>query len=83
MPCLLLFHGPQEYAANPAANWKAKDCAVYLVLAVTVKGKTGEKGATSMNRLVQIDVFFEEQVGCVREGRPTVLPVENCLFLSV
>jgi hypothetical protein len=64
MPHVLL-HVLQEYAANPAVNWKAKDCAVYLVLAVTVKGKTGEKGATSTNHLVKIDVFFQEQVGGV------------------
>jgi len=31
-----------EYATNPAANWKSKDTAIYLVLALTVKGKTGE-----------------------------------------
>lgn len=30
-----------EYAANPANAWKSKDCAIYLVLALTVKGKTG------------------------------------------
>jgi hypothetical protein len=26
-----------QYAANPAANWKAKDTAIYLVLALTVQ----------------------------------------------
>ncbi len=31
-----------EYAANPREAWKAKDCAIYLVLALTVRGKTGE-----------------------------------------
>lgn len=30
-----------EYAANPLQNWKSKDCAIYLVLALTVRGKTG------------------------------------------
>jgi hypothetical protein len=35
-----------DYAANPAANWKSKDCAIYLVLALTVRGKTSEWGAT-------------------------------------
>ena len=32
-----------EYASNPKANWKAKDTAIYLVLALTVQGKTGER----------------------------------------
>ena len=31
-----------EYASNPKANWKAKDTAIYLVLALTVQGTTGE-----------------------------------------
>lgn len=33
-----------EYAANPVANWKSKDSAIYLVLALTVRGKTGVCG---------------------------------------
>jgi hypothetical protein len=35
---------------------------VYLVMAVTVKGRTGEKGATSTNRLVNVSDFFTQQV---------------------
>jgi exportin-2 (importin alpha re-exporter) len=31
-----------DYATNPGANWKSKDCAIYLVLALTVRGKTSE-----------------------------------------
>ena len=41
-----------EYASNPAANWKSKDTAVYLVLALTVKGKTGE--SFSIIKLLQV-----------------------------
>jgi exportin-2 (importin alpha re-exporter) len=52
----------QEHAANPTEGWRAKDCAVYLVMAVTVKGRTGEKGATSTNRLVNVSDFFTQQV---------------------
>jgi exportin-2 (importin alpha re-exporter) len=52
----------QEHAADPAKGWRAKDCAVYLVMAVTVRGKTGELGATSTNRLVNISDFFTQQV---------------------
>ena len=34
-----------EYAANPGANWKAKDTAIYLVLALTVQvGREREGG---------------------------------------
>jgi exportin-2 (importin alpha re-exporter) len=51
-----------EYAQSPGANWKAKDCAVYLVVALTVRGKTGERGATTTNQLVSIGDFFMQQV---------------------
>lgn len=30
----------EEYAAAPSKNWKAKDCAIHLVVALTVQGKT-------------------------------------------
>ena len=52
----------QEYAANPAQAWRSKDAALYLVLAVAVKGRTGEKGATTTNKLVNVDDFFAQQV---------------------
>ena len=52
-----------EYAAAPD-KWKAKDCAVYLVVALTVRGKTSDRGATTTNQLVNIGDFFVQQVGC-------------------
>lgn len=51
-----------EYAANPAQGWKSKDTAIYLVLALTVQGKTGALGATATNQLVNINDFFTSQV---------------------
>uniref|UniRef100_A0A7S3VJD6 Importin N-terminal domain-containing protein n=1 Tax=Dunaliella tertiolecta TaxID=3047 RepID=A0A7S3VJD6_DUNTE len=51
-----------EYAASPAANWKSKDAAIYLVLALTVKGKTASHGATSTNEFVNIQDFFGSQI---------------------
>jgi len=53
----------QEYAAQPSRAWRSKDCALYLVLAVAVKGRTGERGATTTNKLVNVDDFFAQQVG--------------------
>ena len=32
--------GLQQYNANPAENWKAKDSAVYLLMAVATTGST-------------------------------------------
>lgn len=69
--CLLL----QEYAANPATNWKSKDAAVYLVLAVTVKGRTGERGATTTNPLVKVEDFMNTQVGAPAPPSP---PLPSC-----
>lgn len=64
-PVACCHHGPaplQEHVADPVKGWRAKDCAVYLVMAVTVRGKTGELGATTTNRLVNISDFFTQQV---------------------
>ena len=52
----------REYQQNPAANWKSKDCAMYLIMALTVRGKTAASGATSTNQLVNIGQFFQEHV---------------------
>jgi hypothetical protein len=54
-----------EYAAAPSRAWRSKDAALYLVLAVAVKGRTGERGATTTNKLVNVDEFFTQQVGGV------------------
>lgn len=51
-----------SYAASPAVNWKAKDCAMYLVTALTVKGSTQAAGVTATNQLVNIGDFFTQQV---------------------
>eukprot|EP01080_Neovahlkampfia_damariscottae_P008130 gene8130-12590_t len=50
----------QIYGSNPQKNWKAKDAAIYLILAISVKGKTVKKGVTQMNTLVPIQNIFQE-----------------------
>lgn len=50
-----------EYAKDPGNNWQAKDCAIYLVVALTVRGKTSAMGATTTNQLVSIGEFFSSQ----------------------
>jgi exportin-2 (importin alpha re-exporter) len=52
----------QDHARSPAANWKSKDCAMYLVTALTVRGKTAAAGATTTNELVSLQDFFTQQV---------------------
>ena len=52
----------QEHAQNPAANWKAKDAAIYLVIALAVKGSTYALGTTSTNKFVDILSFFATNI---------------------
>jgi len=52
----------QQYGQNPEQNWKAKDCAIYLVMALTVRGKTAAQGATTTNQLVNVMDFFNQHV---------------------
>ena len=52
----------QQYAQSPEQNWKAKDCAIYLVMALTVRGKTAAQGATTTNQLVNVLDFFSQHV---------------------
>ena len=51
-----------ECAASPETAWKQKDCAIYLVIALTVRGKSDAKGATTTNDLVNVGDFFAQHV---------------------
>jgi len=52
----------QQYAADPAGAWKAKDCAVYLVTALTARGRTAASGATATNELVNLGDFYRTHI---------------------
>eukprot|EP01091_Cochliopodium_minus_P009970 TRINITY_DN2578_c0_g1_i1.p1 TRINITY_DN2578_c0_g1~~TRINITY_DN2578_c0_g1_i1.p1 ORF type:complete len:972 (-),score=302.01 TRINITY_DN2578_c0_g1_i1:116-3031(-) len=52
----------QQYGENKKKNWRAKDVAIYLVSALTVKSSLAEKGTTSINNLVPIEQFFQTQI---------------------
>lgn len=52
----------QQHAANPKEGWKAKDAAIYIVLALTLKGGTSKLGATQTNSLVNLIDFFSSHV---------------------
>ena len=51
-----------QYNQDPANNWKSKDCVLYLVMALTVVGKTEAKGATATNSLINIVDFFNTHI---------------------
>ena len=48
----------QQYGQSPAQNWRAKDTAVYLVVALTVQGQTTARETTATNQLVNVLDFF-------------------------
>lgn len=46
---------------NPA-NWKSKDAAIHLMLAVTVRAESAAKGASQLNEKVDVMSFFTSHV---------------------
>lgn len=65
-----------KYAENPAANWRAKDTAIYLVMALATRGATQKLGVTQTSQLVPLPAFCHSKVLTELE-RPNVneLPV--------
>lgn len=55
----------QEYAQNPAKNWKAKDAALYLITAIAMRSKTAKHGITKTSELVNIPDILQSQ--CLTE----------------
>uniref|UniRef100_A0A4W4EB68 Exportin-2 n=1 Tax=Electrophorus electricus TaxID=8005 RepID=A0A4W4EB68_ELEEL len=51
-----------EYAKNPAANWKHKDSAIYLVTSLASKAQTQKHGITQANELVNLTEFFVSHI---------------------
>ena len=47
-----------QYAKNPASEWKCKEAAITLLIAVTVKGFTMRHGASAVNANVDVGKYF-------------------------
>ena len=43
----------KEYSTSPEQGWKAKDCAIFLVLALAVQGKTAAAGGVKFLLLLR------------------------------
>jgi len=52
----------EEYAKNPAQNWKSKDAAIFLVTSLAAKGQTQKQGVTQTSELVNIVEFFNTHI---------------------
>jgi len=50
------------YKTNPEANWRSKDAAVYLIIALASKGATQKHGTTQTNQLVNLVDFFSANI---------------------
>jgi exportin-2 (importin alpha re-exporter) len=46
-----------QYSADPKANWKSKDAALYLVTSLATRAKTAKHGITQTNQLVNLGDF--------------------------
>lgn len=51
-----------QYRANPSREWKAKDAAITLVLAVAVRGSTRNEGATKVNDVGTVMGFLKSDI---------------------
>ncbi|OSC99927.1 Cse1-domain-containing protein [Trametes coccinea BRFM310] len=68
--------GLNEYAANKAENWRAKDTAIYLLTAVATRGSTTQHGVTSTNALIDVVQFFSDHVFQDLQAEPgTIHPI--------
>ncbi|KAJ1997714.1 importin-alpha export receptor, partial [Coemansia thaxteri] len=54
--------GLEQYAANPAAHWRDKDVALFMVTSVAVVASVGSLGATQVNDLVNVSDFFSSHI---------------------
>jgi exportin-2 (importin alpha re-exporter) len=65
----------QKYSANMKENWREKDAAMYLVMALTVTSSTTSGGVTRVNPLVDVVSFFAAHVLPELQGRMSKSPV--------
>jgi len=67
----------QTFQADPENNWQAKDTAINLVLAISVRSSTTQQGVSEMNDKINVMEFFTSHV--VPEVSPpyTVPPTTN------
>jgi len=52
----------ESYARDPKSNWRSKDAAIYLIIALASKGQTARHGTTQTNQLVDLVDFFSQHI---------------------
>ncbi|RCH88978.1 importin-alpha export receptor, partial [Rhizopus stolonifer] len=59
-----VFRYLQNYSINPKANWKDKNTAIFLLVAIATRSATSQQGVTKTNDLVDVVDFFSKHVLC-------------------
>ncbi|KAI7887653.1 Cse1-domain-containing protein [Mucor mucedo] len=54
----------QTYSANPKDNWKDKNTAIFLLVAIATRSANSTQGVTKTNELVDVVDFFSKHVLC-------------------
>ncbi|KAI8332444.1 Cse1-domain-containing protein [Chlamydoabsidia padenii] len=52
----------ENYKTNPQQNWKDKNTAIFLLVAISARGATSQLGVTKTNSLVDIVDFFSKNI---------------------
>ena len=76
----------EQYAQDPASQWKSKDTALYLIAALATRTKTTKHGITQTNQLVNVPEIFLSQ--CLTElqapdiNKQPVLRADSIRYLT-
>ncbi|KAF7731911.1 importin-alpha export receptor [Apophysomyces ossiformis] len=78
-------HYLEKYNKNPQDNWKDKNTAIFLLVAIAARSTTAQAGATKVNALVNIVEFFTNNIlsdlqSDVNAGSP-ILKVDAIKYL--
>ncbi|KAI9492718.1 Cse1-domain-containing protein [Zychaea mexicana] len=78
-------HFLERYGANPQGNWKDKNTAIFLLVAIASRTSTAQLGVTQTNNLVDVVDFFTKHIlgdleTDVNAGSP-ILKVDAIKFL--
>ncbi|ORZ08645.1 Cse1-domain-containing protein [Absidia repens] len=52
----------ESYKTNPQQNWKDKNTAIFLLVAISARGATSQLGVTKTNALVDVVDFFSKNI---------------------
>ncbi|KAL2871331.1 putative chromosome segregation protein Cse1 [Aspergillus lucknowensis] len=78
-------HYLNEHAKSPQLNWKAKDTATYLFIAIAAKGAaTASHGVTTTNNLISITDYFQKHLAAdlvSGDGVHPILKVDAIKYL--